>query len=448
VRREWEPEDLIASWTLVKADWELVANKTGATRLGFSVLLKFFEIDGRFPEYAAEVPEAAVGYVAEQLKVDPALFGKYELSSRAATNHRVQIREELGFRECTKADQAELAAWLARALCPTEFRREQLRGAVLARCGATGLEPPSYGQVSRLVNSAVHQFEDHFTRDIESRLDAAAGVADRLEALAGLGDHAQGSVAGGGERFLYELKTDPGPLGTETFRREVVKLERTRSLGLPEQLFDGWTDKLIMSWRDRAARCFPSDLAESPRRVRLTLLAALCHARTSEITDSLVELLIQLVLKIDTRAEKRVEKELTADLKRVTGKTGILYRVAEAAVAHPDETVRRVIYPVAGEATLHELAKEAKAERAVFNSKVRTVLRGSYSHHYRRLLPDLLAAITFRCNNTTHRPVMDAVELLTRYKDISVSDRPHFSRTDPVPLDGVVPLPWRGGGDR
>jgi hypothetical protein len=124
--------------------------------------------------------------------------------------------------------------------------------------------------------------------------------------------------------------------------------------------------------------------------VRLTLLAALCHARTTEITDSLVELLIQLVLKINTRAERRVK--LTDDLKRVTGKTGILYRVAEAAVAHLDETVRQVIYSVAGEATPRELAKEAKAERTVFNRKVRTVLRGSYSHHCRRLLPDLLAA--------------------------------------------------------
>jgi len=40
----------------VDPDWDLLANKTGATRLGFSVLLKFFEVDGRFPEYAAEVP--------------------------------------------------------------------------------------------------------------------------------------------------------------------------------------------------------------------------------------------------------------------------------------------------------------------------------------------------------------------------------------------------------
>ena len=48
-----------------------MANKTGATRVGFVALLKFFEIEGRFPRYAAEVPERAVGYLAEQVKVDP-----------------------------------------------------------------------------------------------------------------------------------------------------------------------------------------------------------------------------------------------------------------------------------------------------------------------------------------------------------------------------------------
>jgi hypothetical protein len=84
VRREWEPEELIGSWTLVEPDWKLVANKSGATRLGFSALLKFFEIEGRFPEYSAEVPERAVVYLAEQVKVDSALFAKYEFSSRAA----------------------------------------------------------------------------------------------------------------------------------------------------------------------------------------------------------------------------------------------------------------------------------------------------------------------------------------------------------------------------
>jgi len=44
MKREWEPEELIACWTLVYADRRLVANKSGATRLGFAVLLKFFEL--------------------------------------------------------------------------------------------------------------------------------------------------------------------------------------------------------------------------------------------------------------------------------------------------------------------------------------------------------------------------------------------------------------------
>ncbi|MDO0930415.1 hypothetical protein QQY66_01390 [Streptomyces sp. DG2A-72] len=38
MRQEWSPEELLASWTLVERDWKLVANKTGATRLGFCLM--------------------------------------------------------------------------------------------------------------------------------------------------------------------------------------------------------------------------------------------------------------------------------------------------------------------------------------------------------------------------------------------------------------------------
>lgn len=61
-------EDLIDTWTLVDADWRLVANKHGATRLGFALLLKFFESEARFPRDLEELPVAAVAYVAEQVK--------------------------------------------------------------------------------------------------------------------------------------------------------------------------------------------------------------------------------------------------------------------------------------------------------------------------------------------------------------------------------------------
>ncbi len=182
MRREWGPEDLIASWTLIEPDWELIGGKPGVTRLGFAALLKFFEIDGRFPEYSAEVPEQAVAYLAEQVKVDAALFGKYQGSGRTSERHRAQVRKALGFRECSQADQETLAQWLSREVCPTELRREALRDAVLAHCCSekVRLEPPTFGQISRLVGSALRMFEERFCRTVEQRLDAVDGVVQRL----------------------------------------------------------------------------------------------------------------------------------------------------------------------------------------------------------------------------------------------------------------------------
>jgi hypothetical protein len=37
MRREWELEDLIEFWTLDEAEFKLLANKTGSTRLGFVI---------------------------------------------------------------------------------------------------------------------------------------------------------------------------------------------------------------------------------------------------------------------------------------------------------------------------------------------------------------------------------------------------------------------------
>jgi hypothetical protein len=98
VRREWTPEELIESWTLLDDAWRLVGNKTSVTRLGFSVLLKYFDLEARFPRHAGEVPQAAVRYVAAQVKVDPALFRQYPWSGSMIEYHRAQIRAALRFR--------------------------------------------------------------------------------------------------------------------------------------------------------------------------------------------------------------------------------------------------------------------------------------------------------------------------------------------------------------
>ncbi|GCB52012.1 Tn3 family transposase [Streptomyces sp. NL15-2K] len=431
MQQEWSPEELLASWTLVDGDWDLVANKTGATRLGFSLLLKFFELEGRFPDLLEEVPQAAVEYVAGLVKVPTAEFAKYDLTSRSAKNHRKQIRETLKFRPATRADEEKLIAWLAAEVCPVELVEDRLREALLVECRARTIEPP--GRIDRIVTAAQTRAEKTFcARTIERLGDV--GVAWLLELVADGNED--------GAALLALLKRDPGAVGLESLLTEITKLNDVRKLGLPEGLFADCSEKLLAAWRARAIKMYPSDFRDTAEDVRITLLAALCSSRQAEITDALGDLLIALVQKINARAERRVERQLTAELKKVRGKEGILFRLADAAIGKPDEIVRTALYPVVGEKTLRDLVAEAKANEKVFKAKVRTMLRSSYSNYYRQMLPPLLRTLGFRCNNTAYRPVMDALALLEMYADVDGKMR-FYDAGDTVPMDGVVRKDWR-----
>jgi uncharacterized protein DUF4158 len=400
VQAEWEPDELIDAWTLTGNDWDLIANKAGVTRLGFAVMLKFYEIDGRFPAYPQEVPPAAVSYLASLVKIDPALFAKYSWTGRSIKYHRSQIRKVYGTRPPTEDDEDRWAQWLAAELCSAETNRDRLAAALRRRCRSEKVEPPSTGQVERVVASACRRFDDDFAATAAGRLGPA--VCGRLEDLLSR------------PNVLAELKSDPGPLGLDTLLAEIGKLSMVRALGLTEAVFGDASDRIVAAWRARAARMYPSDFADCPEPVRYALLATLCWTRQAELVDGLVELLIGLIHRINARAERRVEKELIGELANVPGKRGIFTKMVDAALERPDDTVREALYPVVpgGVKTLSALARELKATERAVAERVRYQLRGSYSHYYRRMLAPLLAALEFHCNNSAYRPVMDAIDLL------------------------------------
>lgn len=161
----------------------------------------------------------------------------------------------------------------------------------------------------------------------------------------------------------------------------------------------------------------PSHLREHPRSIRLTLLAALAHTRESEIADTLVELLISTVHRIGARADKKVTEELVKAFKQVTGKENILFSIAKTSLCAPDDSVRHVVYPAVagGEQTLRELVHQYKTKGPIYRRPVQTTLKASYGNHYRRGLIELLGVLEFRSNNDTHRPVLDALDVVRRH---------------------------------
>jgi hypothetical protein len=109
VQTEWEPDELIETWTLTGDDWDLVGNKSGATRLGFAALLKFYQVEGRFPAYREEVPSAVVRYLGSLVRVDPALYAKYPWAGRSIGYHKAQVRRVYGTRPPTEDDEERWA---------------------------------------------------------------------------------------------------------------------------------------------------------------------------------------------------------------------------------------------------------------------------------------------------------------------------------------------------
>jgi hypothetical protein len=159
-----------------------------------------------------------------------------------------------------------------------------------------------------------------------------------------------------------------------------------------------------------------------------------------DLTDRLIELLLQNVHKMSVKAEKRVDQALLADFKRVTGKPRLLFQMAAVSLAHPAEPVQEVIYPVVGVQTLRDLVTEGAATGHFYRDKVHLVMRGSYCRYYRRLVPHLLDALTFRSNNNQHQTVIEALELLQQYAG---SKRRFYGPENRVALEGVVPPDWR-----
>jgi hypothetical protein len=110
--------------------------------------------------------------------------GGVRLAGRTTRYHQAQIREHLGFRECSVEDADKLTVWLAVEVCEDERQRDRVREQLLVRCRDQRIEPPTPGRVDRIVRSALHQAEVEMTCRIAAHLSAATAERLRLRVAA------------------------------------------------------------------------------------------------------------------------------------------------------------------------------------------------------------------------------------------------------------------------
>ncbi len=433
MKRQWEPEELVEHFTLLADERVLLPDKNSVNQLGFAILFKFFQLEARFPTAKQEVPKPVTSYIAHQLSVSPKLQQQYQWRGRTIERHRAEIRAFFGFHQTSAQDLQALKLWLCQSVLPHQCQPSYLEVVAYQRLRELKLEPPSRHQLNRLIRSAVHTFEATVFSTTLKQLSVhtRAQLDDLLKTESSLEDestHFKKSV------FSF-LKTDPGSASLKSIFKEIEKLQHLRQLELPSTLFANFAPKRLDQYRRRASTQAPRELRRHPPAIRYTLLTAFCWQRQQEITDSLVELLVQIVHRIYLSAERRIDKELINDFKRVDGKPNLLFRIAEAALEYPEQLVKDVVYPVVSRKTLQNLVQEFKIKGPTYRERVHTVMRSSYLHHYRQMVPQLLNTLEFRSNNDQHRPVVNALDLLKKYKD---SRERYYAAAEDLFIQGVL----------
>jgi TnpA family transposase len=438
MKRNWTQEELEECFSVMSNEVDLVETKARDTRLGFMVLLKYFQYEGRFPNNKREIPKIFVDFIARQVKSTPKAMIEYDLNNRTAKRHRTQIRDFLGFRECSNDDLDDLSAWLLENIIPNDHTDDHITLAAQSWFREINVEPPTPDRMDRVIKSAIRTHEDTFFKMIYDSIPTSSQVM--IDDLLNTDYNDEDIESPAHENITFnDLKTDPGRASLESVLKETSKLRLIRSLALPVEHMHTIPAKLIKTYRQRVSSEDIRELRRHPDQVRYALLSVYLYSRGQEITDSLVEMLIQIIHRIGVRAERKIDQELLKEIKRVPGKMGLLYDLAEPCLECPGGTIENVIYPVAGKDIWVELSKEKGYAGSGYKNKIHRVIRSSYGHHYRRMVPELLDMLVFRSNNDIHRPVMEALELINKYSNSGLR---YYPLNEDVPTEGIIKAKW------
>ncbi|AHA70008.1 transposase Tn3 family protein [Bacillus thuringiensis YBT-1518] len=246
MKKNWTEDELLENFILVDIERKLIGNKTGASRLGFTVLLKYFQYEARFPVEKNDIPKTVVEYIAKQLNLSSDLFDQYRWGSeeRNYTYHRKQIRDFFQFKEFTHTGGKRLEQWLEEHTAFTHDT-DYLINQVYSLFRKWKVEPPSIRSMKRMIDSAIHTFEQKLYQGTYQQLSAQ--TCNHIDELLESHDYQEGYKENLNSVTFRQLLSSPHKPSVATMEIELKKLLTIRHLHIPDGLFHHLSPKLIKS---------------------------------------------------------------------------------------------------------------------------------------------------------------------------------------------------------
>src|SRR5579859_5990306 len=97
-----------------------ISHHTKENKLAFAVMLKFFQLEGKYPTSYDIIDQTMTNSIAMQLNLNSNIinFNNYDWNNRTIKRFRQEIRLLLGYHKPTIVDSKKLITWLIEHILP------------------------------------------------------------------------------------------------------------------------------------------------------------------------------------------------------------------------------------------------------------------------------------------------------------------------------------------
>ena len=314
---------LVRHWTLDGADLAAIERRRGEhNQLGFALQLCAFRYPGRLLRPGDTIPEPALSFVAEQLRVSSDALASYAARPQTRREQLDALRDEFDFRMYAPGHGRELLAWLLPIALATT-NASAVAAALMDELRRRRIIAPGPSVIERLVAAVLVVAERHVAGQLTSALSSAQ--TDALDALLQPKDGTSMSV-------LAWARQPPGAPGHRALVRIVEQLACLRAVGLNSAGAEAVHPERLRKLAREGGRFTAQHLrALSPLRRRATLVATVLDT-SARLTDDGVALFDRAVGRMFRRAEAREEEAVLRDARAVNDKVRLLAKLGAALI--------------------------------------------------------------------------------------------------------------------
>ena len=180
-----DDDTLIRHWSLDDEDHRLLeTRRRDDTRLGLALQLCALRYPGRLIQRGEVIPESALTFLAEQLRIEPNALASFARRAPTRYEQLTVLRQHYGFSELSHPLRTDLLAF-ARGVAIASTKDKFVVAALADEMRRRRIVIPGITVIERMAGQACTEAEEALFADVAGRL--TPDIIVRMEALLGIG---------------------------------------------------------------------------------------------------------------------------------------------------------------------------------------------------------------------------------------------------------------------